>query len=339
MQVFVIKVVTSALVCGILVNLGILTLFDYGDFNHYARRLGFISPNFLYSIVIRSMSLETIAHPVLVISAIIGSVCVDVLCILLLIQYACNRKFLFLGYCLFCFHPYFAVYTFRLDTLFFSKLACIMFILHVSNSELFKLRYSSVVIAFLVCFRLSAIIFLFGIFINRLIDIRFKIFNLKAAIIIMVLITYTAAVLYMNGNYTSQVYYGSKDYGWDTSYSVSIFGNFGYLVDTLLLFMLKILVLFGGREALFTNGLNYFTSDWVGVIQLVIFLILAIFHLFCLIKFISFTSLNKKVFITCLSLFPLILCIFTVFHMRYLLTYYPMILLGFLWFINPKQKA
>ena len=301
---FLIKVALSSLVCGCLSYFGVVNIFDYNDFGNYANRESFIGPNFLYSITLRAISLDTLSHPILVILAIFGSVGIDIFCLLLLIQYSCDRKVLFIGYCLFCLHPYFAVYTFRLDTLFFSKLACMVFILHIANSGFFKFRFSSATVAVLVCFRLYAIIFMLGIFINRIIDSRFNIFNFKIVIFTTALIAYIVAVFYMNGSYATQIYFGSKNYGWDTSYSTSIFGNFGTIADNLLLLFIKILVLFGGREALFTHGFGYFMNDWVGMIQLFAFFFLAVFHVICIVKFISFTSYNKKVFITCLSLSP-----------------------------------
>ena len=138
--VTIIKILISAVLVLIIEYMEIGNLWSYKDFNFYneGNKTG---PNFFYAIFLEFIKAESLSNPILIILACISSGLIDTFCIYFYSsKYHINRKIIIM-YLLFCFHPYFSFYTFRFETIFFGKIACVLFL-----GQLFfkgKIKYNS----------------------------------------------------------------------------------------------------------------------------------------------------------------------------------------------------
>lgn len=336
--VTIIKISTSAILVLIIEYMEIGNLWSYKDFYFYnsGNKTG---PNFLYSIFIEFIKADSLSNPILIMLACISSGLIDTFCIYFYSsKYHLNRQIIIM-YILFCFHPYFSFYTFRFDTIFFGKIACVLFLGQLFFKGKINSELSNSFILFFSMFRLSNLVFLFASIVSntRLIKFEFNKNFLFSSLIFLIL----AYVLFtLNIGYADVVLATPTTYGWSIEDSQNLFGTFGLVLDNIILYTLKTLVLFGGREAIYIYQFNYFENSNYPIFEYFVFFILALFNIVCLSSFILFAKRNKFLFPVLISLSLLVLSILTVAHMRYLVVFYPMLLIG--WIVlgqNNKKRS
>ncbi len=326
--VTIIKILISAVLVLIIEYMEIGNLWSYKDFNFYneGNKTG---PNFFYAIFLEFIKAESLSNPILIILACISSGLIDTFCIYFYSsKYHINRKIIIM-YLLFCFHPYFSFYTFRFETIFFGKIACVLFLGQLFFKGKINSELSNSLILFCSMFRLSNLVFLLASIVS---DARLKKldFNKNFIFSSLIFLTFAYFLFRLNDGYADVVLATPTTYGWSIEDSQNLFGTFGLALDNIILYTLKTLVLFGGREAIYVYQFNYFENSNYPILEYSVFFVLALFNIVCLGSFILFAKRNKFLFPVLISLSLLVLSILTVAHMRYLVVFYPMLLIGWL---------
>ena len=322
------------------------SLWTYPDLDYY---LGIkTGPNFLYFHFLNFIQADSLSNPILILLACVGSVLIDTVCIYLFVsKYQINR-YIIIMYILFCLHPYFSFYTFRFDTMFFGKIACALLIAKLLWKEKINSELSNFFILFLSMFRLSNLVFLFASMVSdrRLVKSEFNKTFVFSSLIFLIL-AYATFTLnntkfvtdnMENVSYTDLVLSTPTIYGWAIEDTQKMFGSYGLTFDNLILYTVKTLVLFGGREAIYTTKFEYFDNSNFLYLEYFTFFSLALFNLICLISFVLFAKRNNFLIPVLLSFSLLVLHILTVGHMRFLIVFYPMLLIGWISLGQNKKK-
>ena len=334
--VTVIKISISALLVLVIEFMEIGSLWAYSDFDYYSSGSK-TGPNFLYSIFIDIIKAESISNPILIILSCVSSGLIDTLCIYFYsAKYRITRQVVIM-YLIFCLHPYFSFYTFRFDTIFFGKIACLIFIGKLFLREKINSELSNFFILLLSMFRLSNLAFLFASLLsdNRLLKLKLT----KAFVFSSLIFLISAVVIFsLNTGYSELVLSTPKTYLWTIADMKNLFGTYGLAIDNLILYTLKSLVLFGGREAVYIYQFEYFGRSSYPNLEYCAFFVLALFNLVCLSSFVLLAKRNRFLFPIFLSLALLLLSILTVAHMRYLVVFYPMLLIGWISLGQKKQR-
>ena len=326
--VTIIKIAISAVLVLIIEYMEIGNLWSYKDFYFYnsGNKTG---PNFLYSIFIEFIKADSLSNPILITLACISSGLIDTLCIYFYSsKYQINRQIIIM-YLIFCFHPYFSFYTFRFDTIFFGKIACVFFLGQLFFKGKINSELSNSLILFFSMFRLSNLVFLLASIFS---DTRLMKLDVNKNFIFssLIFLTFAYFLFTLNIGYADIVMATPTTYGWSIEDSQNLFGTFGLALDNIIVYTLKTLVLFGGREAIYIYQFNYFENSNYPIFEYVVFFVLALFNIICLGNFILFAKRNKFLFPILISLSLLVLSILTVAHMRYLVVFYPMLLIGWI---------
>ena len=317
-------------------HFGFGDMWAYGDFAKY-QEANFPSPNFLYGIFINKISAEAISDPLLVTLAILFSVLVDVGCVYLFIQKFRITTQTVIMYLIFCLHPYFSFFTFRFDTIFFSKIACLLFLYYLLYRDRINTNFIKYTIIFLSLFRLTALLFLVSTILSDLFQHKPKnqIFSLLH---LLLLVGFSIVIFILNFGYTRLLFGASEQHGWTLEYTRGVFGQYGLMFDYVIHYFSRAMIILGGRDRIYIEQFEYFKSIEFVYFELSAFFTLAVFHLVCLISFIKFSKKHKVLIPVLSSLSLFLLCLFTVGHLRYLVGYYPMILLGWL-FIGAQART
>ena len=311
-------------------------MWAYGDFVSY-QKATFPGPNFLYGIFINKISAEAISNPILVVLAILFSVFIDVGCAHLFIQKFKITTLTVIMYLIFCLHPYFSFFIFRFDTLFFSKMACLLFLYYIFYRHLINANLVKYTILFLSMFRLTALLFLFSIILHDLFLSKSK--NKKVNLFhLSLVLCLSFLILFLNSGYSDKLFGASQQHGWTLDYTRGVFGEYGLIFDYIIHYFSRAMIILGGRDRIYIEQFEYFKLIEFVYFELTAFFTLAIFHLVCLVSFIRFSKKQMVLIPVLSSLSLLVLCLFTVGHLRYLVGYYPIILLGWL-FIGAQVKS
>ena len=86
---------------------------------------------------------------------------------------------------------------------------------------------------------------------------RFK-FGKTHVLHLLILVFISCIITFLNTRYFSMVTKVASAYSWNLEYIQGLFGSYGVVIDTLTLYALKLLILLGGREAVFTEQFYYF---------------------------------------------------------------------------------
>ena len=126
-----------------------------------------------------------------------------------------------------------------------------------------------------------------------------------------------------------------ENWPWNLNYAQNLFGIENKILLIFLLGASRILLLFGAREKMFTEGIELFLISGLPFAELIVYLILAIFQIFgilCAIKFFY----KKYLTLSLIVYFPLLLSILTISHARYLIPYVPICMFGLALIINKQ---
>ena len=157
----------------------------------------------------------------------------------------------------------------------------------------------------------------------------------KFSLVIMLILSFL--IIRQNGSiYLISLDDSMEIYGWTLDATRSIFGSFGYIFDMVIHYLFRLTILFGGREAAYTEGIQSVLSYKFGIYQLIAMPVFALLHLLGLVSFVRFSQRSRSIGPVLISFIAIIGAIFTVGHMRYILPYQPMILIGILYLAEEK---
>ena len=326
-----IKLSTSLIMVLIIHYLELGNVWLYPDFRFYSSNYNYTSPNFGYSIFIGLTNATSISDTLLVTLSCLLSGFIDTLCVFFFISRFNLSRMTIVLYILFCLHPYFSFYTFRFDTTLFGKLACTLFIGNLLLKEKINSTLFNYIILILSTFRITNALFLISNILNNwdLLKSNKKIYYILNSFILVI---FLFILFYLNFGYIKIVANATKNFDWNIEYIQSLFGKHGFIFDYTILYALKSIILFGGREAIYTSKLLFFQNSIFPYLEYLSLFVLAIFHIYCLAAFVTISKKNKFLIPVLVSLSLLVFCVLTVGHMRYLVSYYPMILIGWLSF-------
>ncbi len=332
-----IKLTTILLVSLSLRHLGVVELFKYMDFVYYAKG-EVIYANFLYGIMLKLINATTISDPRLVFLSVVSAVIIDLLALQFLSRYYEISNKTLVAYGFFSLHPYFSVYALRLDTLDFASFACITFLFlvreEISNK---KSNLFLWLLLFFAMFRASALSFLAAALISICaIEKKMKLNTIEIINLILLIISSLLIIRQNGSTYLDGIANASQMYNWSLGKTQAFWGEFGYFLDLIIHYATRLVILLGAREALYTAGYEHVISSNFGILQLSTVPVLAILHLTSFIFFIHLAYRLKIMIPVLISMCTLLGALVTVGHMRYLLAYQPMILLGFLYFMELK---
>jgi len=322
--ILLLKPLTSLVMVTIVFYATDISVWSYGDFEFYKEN-HILGPNFLYGIFVSLIGAESLANIILVILASFISIITDTICVYIFIMNFKVTKLFFVMYLLFSLHPYFSYYTFKLDTMIFGKLACAVFLFKLLSHQA-KGKFLNYTMLLMSMFRASSFIFIISIFLKNP-KILFQKDKMHWGIILIL----TFTVIAINYAYFDMMLSSKKDFGWSVEYTKAKFGEFGTIIDITIHYLIKLFVLLGGREAVYVYKFAYFENATYPNLELLIFMIFALFHLMSLGAFILFSIKSKISAAVIISLLMLILSMFTFGHMRYLIVYYPFIMMGWLY--------
>jgi hypothetical protein len=194
-------------------------------------------------------------------------------------------------------------------------------------------------------FRLTALTFLIAIFFRDLFSSKkqtektdvyhYIVISLISLLIIFINIT---ATLDNGDTYSDAFLVSSELYAWNLDYTRFLFGEFGVFIDGIIHYLYRLFILLGSREAFYTHNYDFLQNAKFVNFQLMIFGILAVTHLFCFYMF-FYKILKKNLYLpTMIALSALLLYLLTVGHMRYLVGYYPILLIGWLSILAKKNN-
>ena len=286
-----------------------VNIFIYPDFQQYIWN-DLFSANFAYGIVVRYLNFE-LSNPIYVILSITLHIYIVYFCTIYLRNYFTNISFIiFVAY--FALNPFLTASAFLFDTILFVKIFVLVALMHEKNTiSPRQFLYLSLLVSM---FRFSILLLLIPYLIS------YKFWRSVGFRHIIVSILLACLIFLAQGDYLYR-FGGSIDrYNWneETELMFSIL-NFDWL-SKIFVYISKILLLFGGREAMYTEGLKVFVGE-EKYLQLILCSLLAIINLtgfviFCCTK--KF-SINFKMSLVVLVIGSLL----SVSHARYITPYMP----------------
>lgn len=291
----------------------------YNDFNYYISNPYGAGPNIGFRFLLNHLNIESVNDFVSISLALILNGLIDVGWILLFRRYLNDRQLLMFVIML-ALHPYLATYTLKLSSIIFAKLAVLYFFYFlVSHNSINTVTEPKKLISWilLVLMRNSNIFIFLPILVYTL---RKKpIFMLSASL----LVAYTT--YYLSSGYLDGL--NSRHWPWNYNYVSDLTGIDNSFIVYVVVVCSRIILLFGAREKLFTEGIEPFLSDYLTIFELLIYFLISVtqlsgFYIATMYFFKRFSYLSLFTFL------PLLLAILTVSHARYLLPYVPLCLFG-----------
>ena len=304
--------------------------FAYSDLSVYAHNsILKESPNWGFLVIIQSFGIFNMADIQSILTAILFNTTRDLLFILLAIRMVPYRALL-LTVILMGLHPYLALYHLKFVSGVFHSFAVLLILFHI-NTAYFKCAWLISLAVILTICRNSSVFILAPYFIYLSLSTN----NLKSKYIYaMASLTLVTLTILVSGDYLGVMLRGSQNYPFAMQYFTDIYTNFSSIINgalaSLSYVLVRVLLLFGGREKFFTEGVE-------GILSTPLVITLA-FCILLIIHIIGFFRISRGLYelysVKSLSFWlPLVLSCLTVAHMRYLMPYIPLILLGFSLFV------
>lgn len=298
------------------------SIFKYNDLSYYTSGDLGIGPNIGYRWLIWILGINTIDEIIPIFLALIINLLIDVAWIYLLSKYINLRSLLIFAIMLGV-QPYSAIYTIKFSTIIFAKIGVFLFC-----KELFEGGFNNIKNKTLSMFDLASWTVLTMLRNSNLFIaapyIFLKLIN-RPIFAVLVTFIFVGVFYILSIGYLEPLM--ASDRPWTLNYVKEFFGVKNNFFALPLLFVARVLMLFGSREKVYGEGLEPFIIWGMPGIELCIYILLAFVQLFGF--FIAIRYLLKKYGITSLVLLiPLILAIFTVTHQRYLIPFIPLCLFG-----------
>lgn len=302
---------------------------DFSDFNFYVNNPTGPGPNLGFRWIIYALDIKNINEITPILLALFLNISIDILWICLLQEYLDKKSFLFFIFLL-ATQPYVATYTIKFSSIIFAKLSVLYFFwrlkrIGTSNSKIYLIKEFSF-------WTIISLVRNSNIFIFILMIIwwsRKNILLMIISVLIMSYISYYITLGYLDG-------INPANWPWNLDYAQNLFGIDNMVLLLLLLGAARILLLFGAREKMFTEGIEPFLTTGLPFTELIAYLVLALFQIFgmfCAIKFFY----KKHLIFSLIVYFPLLLSVLTVSHARYLIPYVPVCMFGLALMMNKPR--
>lgn len=298
-------------------------LFIYPDFKAYQTN-DFFSPNFLYGYVVRSLGLELDHMPV-----VAASLAIHFLFISTIVRYFADGLST-IGFGVFLtlvsLNPFIAASAFVFDTMVFVKLFVLLALM--LDQRKIDARLFVLTIFFLAMFRFS--ILLLGLPIILWLFVKRDI----SRIFLPIAILFYALITLAQGGYLDNFAKSVQGFNWDEE-TFNLFAIEGLdALSWFIVYALKLMLVLGGREAMYTEGLAPFLHEGQFV-QILLAAGLAAVNLFG-----SWLFLRSQQFSTPLKLSFCILLLgslVTVSHARYTFPFMPLLALSITFWIQERN--
>lgn len=295
-------------------------IFVYPDFQQYLNN-NLIAPNFGYGALVRLLDMA-LSHPILVFTSISIHI---VLLFLLVTQFEVDVTILSaVFFILYIFiNPYLAASAFIFDTILFIKIFLIFALLYERNViNIKKLIFFTLILA---VFRYSIVLLVLPYLLSY--DARK---NIKLSAFLLIVLTIILISL-AQGDYLIKFNNSIERYDW-TEETLSLFtSNWPSWLAYCFVYLIKILLLFGGREAMYTEGIAVFMAE-KEYLQLGLSAILALVNIFGCFCFCKMKAFSGQIRIS--VLFLIIGSLMSVSHARYMTPYMPVFALAILHCLN-----
>lgn len=306
-------------------------LFRFADFEDYSDRNAKLPyPNFGFAMITQILQIYSTSDAQSILAALILVFFRD-----LVIAYVLYRKFSFRTSFLFViligFHPYVAIYSVKFTSDIFTSLAILTIFAQIYFQKFKLIYFLPLSLTLMLCRNFTTFIFS-TFYLSKIIAVS----NLKNKIGFLFLAVITLIFgLYISGQYvTAQTVAFAYVGPLDGILGISTIGN-NLLSNDHTYFLIQVLsriiLLFGGREKYYVEGIDSIMDD--NILILICSVCLLPIHIFSFILFIR--AAHRYFGVQGLSvIFPLILTIFTVAHLRYLGPYIPFMMASLAIFIN-----
>ena len=315
-----------------------INLFFGYDFTFYRYRSDFYSfgPNVGFKWFVHIFNINALDDfKSIIITFLINTVC-DLFWIIYLRQYLRSGMLILFSVFL-AMHPYAAVYSIKLDSIIFAKVAVLLFFVRLHLLGWFQTKIStgiSYIIWLVLSLMRNSNIFIFlSVIIYEHRGVRY----LTTVIIII-----SAFFLYIYSDFDNKDSAGGyikalliNEALWDLEYIEEITGINHFSLNFLTLCISRILLLFGARERVFTEGLLPFINDGLPSIELMFYVTCGVVQFLgtiCAILF-FYKKFGPKIL---LVFIPLFLALLTVCHARYFIPYLPFALFGITKFFEQR---
>ena len=297
------------------------SIFKYNDLGYYTSGDLGVGPNIGYRWLIWLLSIKSIDEWLPIFLAFSINIFIDIGWIYLLSKYINTRALLVFAVLLGS-QPYAAIYTIKFSTIIFAKIGLLFFCRELFND---KLSYTKQKILSLWDFLFWTIISLLRNS-NLFIAVPYLFLKLRKKPIFAILISLGFLIFFyfLSGGLGPLI---ESDRPWSLIYMKELLGLNYNLIVLPLLFIARVILLFGAREKVYGEGIEPFLIWGIPGLELCIYIFLGVMQF--LGFYISFRFFYKRYgFPTLIILIPLILALITVTHQRYLIPFIPICLFG-----------
>lgn len=299
------------------------SIFKFNDFEYYSSGDLGVGPNIAYRWLIWLLEIKSIDTTLPIFIASIINISVDISWIYLLSKYL-NLRGLFFFILMLGLHPYAAVYTMKFTTDLFAKICLLFFyreLLCGGFDEIKKKTLSWGEFLFLTLLTLIRNPNLFVTVPYFFLKLRNN--PLRA---VMIVFSFSCILYFLSIGYMDDLHL-LPSLPWSLNYVKELLGIESNLVALLVGFLARVLLLFGGREKLFTEGIESFLVWGIPSVELFVYIFLGCVQFFGFCVAIRFLFQRHGV-ASLVLLMPISVFILTVVHQRYLIPYIPICLFG-----------
>ncbi len=311
------------------------SIFKYNDFGYYSSGdLTGAGKNIAYRWLIWLLQIKDINEFLPVTLALSINLLVDVLWIHLLSRFL-SYKGLFIFIVMLSLQPYSAIYTLRFTTILFAKIGVLFFCWDLLNGGLNNLKQKTLPLIKIFFWTLLTLLRNSNLLIAAPYMFLKQIKKPLISITFTFFFTFTILIISLNEGELHGL--DASRWPWSLQYIKNLLDiDNTFLVLPILIFV-RILLLFGAREKLFTNGIEPFLVWDMPGFELFVYILMGLIQLFGFS--IALNYLYKKFgFPSLILLIPLFIALLTAVHQRYLIPYIPICLFGLAFFIDTKLK-
>jgi len=298
------------------------SIFRFDDFSYYASGDLGLGPNIGYRWMLWLLGIDSITDPLVIFLAAVLNLSVDVGWLYLLRRHLGPKGILFLAMAL-GLQPYVATYTLKFSTILFAKIGVLYYCRELLHGGLGKAKQNY--------FSLGELFF-WGVFTslrnsNLFIAAPYMFLRLKNSLLIRVLLVSCFVLLFFILSIGYLPGLNPSGRPWSLQYVEELLGIENIILVLLVTLLARLLILFGGREKLYGDGLEEFLVWGIPGVELILYVLLSIAQLYGF--YIAMKFLFHKYGAPSLSLLiPLVLALFSVAHQRYLIPFVPICLFG-----------
>ena len=298
------------------------SIFKFNDFGYYVSGDLGVGPNIGYRWILWLLGIGAIDELLPVFLASIINISVDLAWLHLLRKYLGFFGILFFALAL-GFHPYAATYTVKFSSIIFAKIGVYFFCKNLINGGLDgvvrkKFLFAEWLILVGLTMLRNSNLFIFSPYI-------FLRLRCKPMAAFMAAGSFIIIVYLLSGEYMSGV--NPSKWPWTVSYVKEVFEIEHTIIALPLTVIARSILLFGGREKLFTSGLEPFLVPGIPSLQLFVFVLLGVLQFYGFYVAIRF-FLTRYGAPSLVLMVPVILSMFSVAHQRYLIPFIPICLFG-----------